>query len=157
MFTTLALVGMLIVPLNAFPWVLNGVLEAKVSLGRIQGFFKLTNQDLRAHYGVGTAGPSPPALTTRVHEMSSEVHMFSTSAPVSPEDGETAILLSQGTFSWQGPGGPPPDKEGGATGSLLLQGLTLHVAKVQRRLASLDRRVLFESQNSHRTQHSIGI
>uniref|UniRef100_A0AAQ4NTH2 ATP-binding cassette, sub-family C (CFTR/MRP), member 10 n=1 Tax=Gasterosteus aculeatus aculeatus TaxID=481459 RepID=A0AAQ4NTH2_GASAC len=100
-FTTLALVGMLIVPLNAFPWVLNGVLEAKVSLGRIQGFFKLTNQDLRAHYGV-----------------------------VSPEDGETAILLSQGTFSWQGPEGPPLDKEGGATGSLLLlQGLTLHVAK----------------------------
>ncbi|XP_037327748.2 ATP-binding cassette sub-family C member 10 [Pungitius pungitius] len=99
-FTTLALVGMLIVPLNAFPWVLNGVLEAKVSLERIQGFFKLTNQDLRGHYGV-----------------------------VPPEDGETAILLSQGTFSWRGPEGPPPDKEGGATGSLLLRGLNLHVAK----------------------------
>ncbi|KAI2659397.1 ATP-binding cassette sub-family C member 10 [Labeo rohita] len=31
-FSTLALVGMLILPLNAFPWVLNGTLEAKVSL-----------------------------------------------------------------------------------------------------------------------------
>lgn len=49
-FTTLALVGMLIIPLNSFPWVLNGILEAKVSLERIQRFFKLTNQDLKAYY-----------------------------------------------------------------------------------------------------------
>uniref|UniRef100_A0A671TU71 ATP-binding cassette, sub-family C (CFTR/MRP), member 10 n=1 Tax=Sparus aurata TaxID=8175 RepID=A0A671TU71_SPAAU len=52
-FTTLALVGMLVVPLNAFPWVLNGILEAKVSLDRIQRFFKLTNQDLQAYYALG--------------------------------------------------------------------------------------------------------
>uniref|UniRef100_A0AAX7U893 ATP-binding cassette, sub-family C (CFTR/MRP), member 10 n=1 Tax=Astatotilapia calliptera TaxID=8154 RepID=A0AAX7U893_ASTCA len=52
-FTTLALVGMLIIPLNAFPWVLNGVLEAKVSLERIQRFFKLTNQNLQAYYALG--------------------------------------------------------------------------------------------------------
>uniref|UniRef100_A0AAQ5ZJQ3 ATP-binding cassette, sub-family C (CFTR/MRP), member 10 n=1 Tax=Amphiprion ocellaris TaxID=80972 RepID=A0AAQ5ZJQ3_AMPOC len=52
-FTTLALVGMLIIPLNSFPWVLNGVLEAKVSLERIQRFVKLTNQDLRAYYALG--------------------------------------------------------------------------------------------------------
>uniref|UniRef100_A0A4W4GHG7 ATP-binding cassette, sub-family C (CFTR/MRP), member 10 n=1 Tax=Electrophorus electricus TaxID=8005 RepID=A0A4W4GHG7_ELEEL len=44
-FTTLALVGMLILPLNAFPWVLNGTLEAKVSLDRIQNFLMLHNQD----------------------------------------------------------------------------------------------------------------
>uniref|UniRef100_A0AAQ5YQH7 ATP-binding cassette, sub-family C (CFTR/MRP), member 10 n=1 Tax=Amphiprion ocellaris TaxID=80972 RepID=A0AAQ5YQH7_AMPOC len=54
-FTTLALVGMLIIPLNSFPWVLNGVLEAKVSLERIQRFVKLTNQDLRAYYALGSA------------------------------------------------------------------------------------------------------
>lgn len=53
MFTTLALVGMLITPLNAFPWVLNGVLEAKVSLERTQRFFELTNQDLQAYYALG--------------------------------------------------------------------------------------------------------
>uniref|UniRef100_A0A665UE38 ATP-binding cassette, sub-family C (CFTR/MRP), member 10 n=1 Tax=Echeneis naucrates TaxID=173247 RepID=A0A665UE38_ECHNA len=51
-FTTLALVGMLIIPLNCFPWVLNGILEAKVSLERIQRFFKLTNQDLQAYYAL---------------------------------------------------------------------------------------------------------
>uniref|UniRef100_A0A7N8YRJ2 ATP-binding cassette, sub-family C (CFTR/MRP), member 10 n=1 Tax=Mastacembelus armatus TaxID=205130 RepID=A0A7N8YRJ2_9TELE len=51
-FTTLALVGMLIFPLNCFPWVLNGILEAKVSLERIQRFFRLTNQDLQAYYAL---------------------------------------------------------------------------------------------------------
>uniref|UniRef100_A0A671NWY3 Multidrug resistance-associated protein 7-like n=1 Tax=Sinocyclocheilus anshuiensis TaxID=1608454 RepID=A0A671NWY3_9TELE len=45
-FSTLALVGMLILPLNAFPWVLNGTLEAKVSLDRIQRFLTLQDQDL---------------------------------------------------------------------------------------------------------------
>lgn len=53
-FTTLALVGMLIFPLNSFPWVINGILEAKVSLDRIQRFFNLTNQDLQAYYALGT-------------------------------------------------------------------------------------------------------
>lgn len=52
-FTTLALVGMLIVPLNSFPWVLNSILEAKVSLERIQRFFKLTNRDLQVYYTQG--------------------------------------------------------------------------------------------------------
>ncbi|XP_040892605.1 ATP-binding cassette sub-family C member 10 isoform X2 [Toxotes jaculatrix] len=104
-FTTLALVGMLIIPLNAFPWVLNGILEAKVSLERIQRFFKLTNQDLQAYYAL-----------------------------VSPEDSQTSVLLSQGTFSWQGPGGPDQNTEGeaetGATkGSLQLHSLNLHITK----------------------------
>uniref|UniRef100_A0A674NGK0 ATP-binding cassette, sub-family C (CFTR/MRP), member 10 n=1 Tax=Takifugu rubripes TaxID=31033 RepID=A0A674NGK0_TAKRU len=49
-FTMLALVGMLIVPLNSFPWVLNSILESKVSLERIQRFFKLTNRDLQSYY-----------------------------------------------------------------------------------------------------------
>ncbi|XP_066451295.1 ATP-binding cassette sub-family C member 10 [Eleutherodactylus coqui] len=49
-FTTLALVGMLILPLNNFPWVLNGVLEAKVSLDRVQGFLALPEQDMLRYY-----------------------------------------------------------------------------------------------------------
>ncbi|XP_054865638.1 ATP-binding cassette sub-family C member 10 isoform X2 [Amphiprion ocellaris] len=104
-FTTLALVGMLIIPLNSFPWVLNGVLEAKVSLERIQRFVKLTNQDLRAYYAL-----------------------------VSPEDSQTSVLLSQGTFSWQGPNSCDQNKEGetetgAAKGSLQLHSLNLHITK----------------------------
>lgn len=102
-FTTLALVGMLIIPLNSFPWVLNGILEAKVSLERIQRFFKLANQDLQAYYAL-----------------------------VTPEDTQTSILLSQGRFSWQGPDAPNNGGEGesvSARGSLLLQNLNLHITK----------------------------
>ncbi|XP_034455993.1 multidrug resistance-associated protein 7 [Hippoglossus hippoglossus] len=103
-FTTLALVGMLIIPLNSFPWVLSSILEAKVSLERIQRFFKLTDQDLQAYYAL-----------------------------VSPEDDQTSVLLSQGTFSWQGPGGPDQSREGSepgaAKGSLMLHSLNLHVTK----------------------------
>lgn len=35
-FTSVALLNMLIGPLNAFPWVLNGLIEASVSLKRVQ-------------------------------------------------------------------------------------------------------------------------
>ncbi|XP_068177281.1 ATP-binding cassette sub-family C member 10 isoform X2 [Antennarius striatus] len=99
-FTTLALVGMLIVPLNSFPWVLNGILEAKVSLERIQCFFKLTDQDLQAYY-----------------------------TQVSPEDSQTSVLLSQGTFSWLEPNDPKEVETTTAKGSLLLHNLNLHIAK----------------------------
>uniref|UniRef100_A0A7N8XI22 ATP-binding cassette, sub-family C (CFTR/MRP), member 10 n=1 Tax=Mastacembelus armatus TaxID=205130 RepID=A0A7N8XI22_9TELE len=104
-FTTLALVGMLIFPLNCFPWVLNGILEAKVSLERIQRFFRLTNQDLQAYYAL-----------------------------LSPEDSQTSILLNQGTFSWQGPDSCEQSKEeaaetGAARESLLLHSLNLHITK----------------------------
>uniref|UniRef100_A0A3Q2NT33 ATP-binding cassette sub-family C member 10 n=1 Tax=Fundulus heteroclitus TaxID=8078 RepID=A0A3Q2NT33_FUNHE len=102
-FTTVALVGLLIVPLNAFPWVLNGILEAKVSLERIQRFFKLTNQDLQAYYAL-----------------------------VSSEDiSQTAILLSNGTFSWQGPDGSEVGESESEVGkgSLLLHSLNLRVTK----------------------------
>lgn len=40
-FTSLALFNMLISPLNSFPWVINGLVQAWVSLKRIQGFLDL--------------------------------------------------------------------------------------------------------------------
>ncbi|XP_054833078.1 ATP-binding cassette sub-family C member 10 isoform X2 [Eublepharis macularius] len=64
-FTALALVGMLILPLNNFPWVLNGILEAKVSLDRIQHFLVLTDQDLDTYYS--RAGPSNPSSILEMH------------------------------------------------------------------------------------------
>uniref|UniRef100_A0A8C0UAT8 ATP binding cassette subfamily C member 10 n=1 Tax=Cyanistes caeruleus TaxID=156563 RepID=A0A8C0UAT8_CYACU len=70
-FTALALVGMLILPLNSFPWVLNAILEAKVSLDRIQQFFELMDQDLEAYY-----------------------------APDSPSDTATAMEIRCAAFSW---------------------------------------------------------
>ena len=49
-FTSVALFNMLISPLNAFPWVLNGLMEAWVSVKRIQAFLALKNLDLTGYY-----------------------------------------------------------------------------------------------------------
>ncbi|NXR89260.1 MRP7 protein, partial [Hypocryptadius cinnamomeus] len=61
-FTAVALVGMLILPLNGFPWVLNGILEAKVSLDRIQQFFELMDQDLEAYYALDSPSDTATAM-----------------------------------------------------------------------------------------------
>ncbi|XP_066146983.1 ATP-binding cassette sub-family C member 10 [Euwallacea fornicatus] len=49
-FTAVALLNMLISPLNAFPWVLNGMMEAWVSVKRIQKLLQLPDQDLVSYY-----------------------------------------------------------------------------------------------------------
>ncbi|XP_067833265.1 ATP-binding cassette sub-family C member 10 [Heptranchias perlo] len=67
-FTTLALVGMLIQPLNNFPWVLNGILQAKVSLDRIQRFLQLSDQDLNSYYMTGE--PDDPNSVIELHDAS---------------------------------------------------------------------------------------
>ncbi|XP_030627919.1 multidrug resistance-associated protein 7 [Chanos chanos] len=109
-FTTLALVGMLILPLNSFPWVLNGTLEAKVSLDRIQQFLRLHNQDLTAYYN-----------------------------QVPPEDPLTAVKMHQACFSWQSSDRPQSDstsegltdstEDRSLSGSLYLQNLNLSIKK----------------------------
>ncbi|NXB15069.1 MRP7 protein, partial [Rhagologus leucostigma] len=64
-FTALALVEMLILPLNSFPWVLNAILEAKVSLDRIQQFFELMDQDLEAYYALDSPSDTATAMEMR--------------------------------------------------------------------------------------------
>lgn len=49
-FTSVALMNMLIGPLNAFPWILNGLMEAYVSLKRVQELIDLENLDLSTYY-----------------------------------------------------------------------------------------------------------
>ncbi|XP_045447338.1 ATP-binding cassette sub-family C member 10 [Melitaea cinxia] len=49
-FTTVALINMLIAPLNAFPWVLNGITEAWVSLKRIQKLLNLEDMNFEQYY-----------------------------------------------------------------------------------------------------------
>ncbi|XP_047714109.1 ATP-binding cassette sub-family C member 10 isoform X4 [Prionailurus viverrinus] len=65
-FTALALVRMLILPLNSFPWVINGLLEAKVSLDRIQRFLDLPNQNPQAYYS--SDPPTAPSTVLELHE-----------------------------------------------------------------------------------------
>ncbi|XP_072392166.1 ATP-binding cassette sub-family C member 10 [Diabrotica undecimpunctata] len=49
-FTSIALLNMLVSPLNAFPWVLNGLTEAWVSLKRIQKLLDLPYMNLNEIY-----------------------------------------------------------------------------------------------------------
>lgn len=49
-YTSVALLNMLIGPLNAFPWVLNGLMEAWVSLKRVQELIDLPNINLGEYY-----------------------------------------------------------------------------------------------------------
>ncbi|KAL6469214.1 hypothetical protein MHYP_G00227380 [Metynnis hypsauchen] len=102
-FTTLALVGMLILPLNSFPWVLNGTLEAKVSLDRIQQFLLLHNQDFTAYY-----------------------------SQASPEDPLTVVQMTQANFSWKRTDDPQSDtqvEDRSSSGSLYLNNLNLSIRK----------------------------
>ncbi|NWI45078.1 MRP7 protein, partial [Picathartes gymnocephalus] len=98
-FTALALVGMLILPLNNFPWVLNAILEAKVSLDRIQQFFELMDQDLEDYY-----------------------------APDSPSDTATAMEMRCAAFSWV-PVEEEGTRQPSSTGSLQLHIENLSVRK----------------------------
>ncbi|NWH67099.1 MRP7 protein, partial [Geococcyx californianus] len=87
-FTALALVGMLILPLNSFPWVLNGTLEAKVSLDRIQRFLELVDQDLETYYALDS-----PSDTAAAMEMQCAAFLWA------PTEGEsTKQHLSTGTL-----------------------------------------------------------
>lgn len=45
-FTTVALLNMLIGPLNTFPWVLNGLIEAWISLKRVQELLDVRKIDV---------------------------------------------------------------------------------------------------------------
>uniref|UniRef100_A0A069DYD4 ABC-type xenobiotic transporter n=1 Tax=Panstrongylus megistus TaxID=65343 RepID=A0A069DYD4_9HEMI len=49
-FTSIALLNMLIAPLNAFPWVLNGLTEAWVSIKRIEKLLQLPDLVLHDYY-----------------------------------------------------------------------------------------------------------
>ncbi|MFH4982304.1 hypothetical protein AB6A40_009013 [Gnathostoma spinigerum] len=58
-FTSLALVNILIMPLNAFPWVLNGVVEAYVSVRRLDKIFSIDNIDFQSIFSL-SADPRLP-------------------------------------------------------------------------------------------------
>ncbi|XP_077017993.1 ATP-binding cassette sub-family C member 10 isoform X2 [Tamandua tetradactyla] len=64
-FTALALVSMLILPLNNFPWVINGLLESRVSLNRIQHFLDLPNHNPEVYYSPDS--PSEPSTALELH------------------------------------------------------------------------------------------
>ncbi|XP_041988661.1 ATP-binding cassette sub-family C member 10 [Aricia agestis] len=83
-FTTVALINMLISPLNAFPWVLNGLTEAWVSIKRIQKLLDLPDSDFESYFD---------RLNTN-------------------KDEDKVLIFKNATFSWAKPSvRPKPAKE----------------------------------------------
>ncbi|XP_028396229.1 LOW QUALITY PROTEIN: multidrug resistance-associated protein 7-like [Dendronephthya gigantea] len=77
-FTSIALFNMLIFPLNVFPWVINGLIEAWVSLNRVNRFLILEELDLKEFY--------------------------SSSIGNGKMDSRTMILLEDADFTWNSGG-----------------------------------------------------
>ena len=50
MFTSIALFNILIAPLNAFPWVINGLMESWVSVKRVERFLTLHELNPEDYY-----------------------------------------------------------------------------------------------------------
>ncbi|OAD58395.1 Multidrug resistance-associated protein 7 [Eufriesea mexicana] len=104
-FTSMALLNMLILPLNAFPWVLNGLTEAWVSLKRIQRMLDLPDVDMTSYY----AKPPPGIdlmlqnVTIRTNQNVEQNDLHTCQNVLSPssssESQKTAAFEDNGTFS----------------------------------------------------------
>ena len=104
MFTSVALFNMLISPLNAFPWVLNGLVEAWVSVKRVQEFMWLKELDLMDYF------VNMPPFTD--HSNLDDV-----------ETREPSVQIVMGKFLW-------PRQEGRGTTRSTLKNINLTVRQV---------------------------
>ncbi|XP_046809062.1 ATP-binding cassette sub-family C member 10 [Lucilia cuprina] len=64
-YTSVALLNLLIGPLNAFPWVLNGLIEAWISVKRVQELMDLENLDFSSYYDPIMKGSSMTSVDDR--------------------------------------------------------------------------------------------
>jgi len=124
-FTSLALFGNLVPPLNAFPWVINTLMEAWVSIRRINRFLQLSELDLIHYYHRG--GEATP---TSGEEEGVEA------TPSSSEAEDVVVSVRGGHFTWEKNGssednGSSEEKgSGGSEGGDELVGATYTVFAV---------------------------
>ncbi len=120
-FTSVALFNMLISPLNAFPWVLNGLVESWVSLKRVQKFLEMDELDFRRYYIPGRLFRTVIGQT------------------MNRENGSELISIIDGCFTWRRQDGDSvdgtvPDIESDIGGESvvewLLDGVNITIRKV---------------------------
>ncbi|PNH10985.1 ATP-binding cassette sub-family C member Sur [Tetrabaena socialis] len=80
-FTSLSLFQMLIAPLNAFPWVVNGVVEAVVSVWRLQRYLSLPETKALWAYDDIQLALSPSSAATAAAATATAAAATSTAAP----------------------------------------------------------------------------
>lgn len=87
MFTSLALLNMLIGPMNAFPWVLNGVVEAWISAGRICHLFEMDTSD--------------PQLTNQAFNNDGDEEVIQQEASLNPQEDDVELSLNSARIFWE--------------------------------------------------------
>ncbi|KAH8376592.1 hypothetical protein KR093_000185, partial [Drosophila rubida] len=92
-YTSVALLYMLIGPLNAFPWVLNGLVEAWVSLRRVQQLLDVPNLDYSSYYNPIMRGSGGSDSSTSVLQMKSAHFVHDSNA--TEQKSETTTDASQ--------------------------------------------------------------
>lgn len=92
-YTSVALLYMLIGPLNAFPWVLNGLIEAWVSLRRVQELMDVPNLDYANYYNPIIRGSASTEPSDSVLQMKS-AHFMHDSVPSDDAGSTTKFRLA---------------------------------------------------------------
>lgn len=100
----MALFSILISPLNAFPWVLNGLVEAWVSTKRVQEFLRLEELDFNQYYlfdspDCSDAGSEGSPTLVRKHFKAVDVQEPFTDSVVSSK-GDLHLSVTNGCFTW---------------------------------------------------------
>ncbi|ESO85415.1 hypothetical protein LOTGIDRAFT_183817 [Lottia gigantea] len=123
-FTSLSLFIMLIGPLNAFPWVINGLMESWVSLKRVEEFFKLKTFD-------------PISYFSQHLDITSSIRVDKGSFSWLPKD-SNIISSSQNGRTNQMPGSTNENPAGSedstnenSSSLLMLSNINLHIRKGQ--------------------------
>ena len=101
MFTSLSLFSILIAPLNAYPWVISGLVEAWVSFKRVQRFLNLEELDPSNYY------KSNPC-----------------------KDGQSVIEIRNGCFTWKEPSSLKGEESARSSLPFQLLDLTISVQPV---------------------------
>lgn len=79
---------MLISPLNAFPWVLNGLVESWVSIKRVQKFLEMDELDYTKYYLPG------------------QIYSVIVGGEATPLGGNNVLSVIDGCFTWRREDGP---------------------------------------------------
>lgn len=102
-FTSLALFNILISPLNAFPWVINGLVEAWVSTKRVNAFLQLEELSLTEYYcqGIESSGSGDRLCSGGAVNVSELSYRYcSPTALVSGPATSCAVSIHRGSFTW---------------------------------------------------------
>ena len=106
-FTSVALFNILISPLNAFPWVINGLMEAWVSTKRVQQFLQLDELDWSTYYHLhcnngrrSFEDDNNPSAMKDIGGVGAACGS-SDGGEIGGDSGESSVWIRDGCFTWK--------------------------------------------------------